>query len=325
MAKPRGLDAKLNRLRSLRHERAEEAIGELRKSLGDSSNLVVAEAAEIIGTRLFAELAADVAGAFARFMIEPEKSDKRCRAKIAIVEALNKLDYPEEEVFLQGIQHVQMEPVWGGHEDTAAQLRGSSAYALVRLDYSDVLNLLAELLVDRDKVARVAAAHALGATGKLAAVPLLRFKARIGDADPTVTGECLTALMRLAPTESLPFVTRFLYAADASLQEGAALALAESRRPESLEVLQDFWRKTQGGSIQEVVLLAISMLRLPAALDFLLEIVGGENQSAALAALSALTIHRHNEPFKERVAAIVAQKRSAALKTRFEAKFNAAK
>src|SRR5262249_10204252 len=83
------------------------------------------------GTRALSELPGDLVAAFDRFMIEPEESDKRCRAKIAIVETLNKIEYDRDDVFLRGIRHVQMEPVWGKSEDSAGHLRGAAAFGLV--------------------------------------------------------------------------------------------------------------------------------------------------------------------------------------------------
>jgi HEAT repeat protein len=321
MAKSRGVDAKLKRLQALCHEPATPAvIAELRKALDDASNLVAAEAAEIAGALHIADLNADLVAAFERFMIEPDESDKHCRAKTAIVEALNKLEYDREDVFLQGIRHVQNEG-WGGHEDAAAQLRGSCAFGLVRINYGDALIFVADLLADPTKTARAAAAQALGASGARAAIPLLRFKARTGDADPSVVADCLTALMNLAPKESLAFVAEFLHAGNEALQEGAALALAESRRPEALEILKDFWPNAGRGSIREVVLLAISMLRLPAGFDFLLAILGGSDSSMGRAALDALAIHRHNEALKDRVAAVIGSKNDNSLTARFQQKF----
>jgi hypothetical protein len=324
MAKARGVEAKLSRLRTLRHEGAGPALlAELRQTLGDASNLVVAAAAEIVGARIFAELAPELAIAFERFMIDPVKRDKLCRAKTAIVDALNKLEYQQEDVFRRGIQHVQPEPVWGGTQDTAAQMRGDCAFGLVRLGCADVLILLVDLLLDKENVTRRAAAQALGASGRLAAVPLLRFKARVGDEDPAVIGECLTALMKLDAVESLAFVTEYLHAPPAEVQEGAAFALAESRRPEAFAILTDFWPRAHGAALQEVVLLAIAMMRLPEALDFLLAVLTGESRGQALAALAALRIHRHNKAIKERVAAAVAQTGDKSLQARFEAKFAA--
>lgn len=322
MAKARGIDAKLNRLRALRDQPASpELVAALRAALGDTSNLVAAEAAQIIGARLLPDFAADLVAAFDRFMVESEESDKLCRAKNAIVETLNKIEHEKDDVFLRGIHHVQMEPAWGKPYDAAAQLRGNSAFGLVRINHPGVLNLLVDLLGDNENVARLAAVQALGQSGRVAAIPLLRFKARAGDKDPTVTAECLTALIQMASAESLPFVTEFLHGHDPSMQEGAAFALAEARSPEALHILKEFLPEAQRGELLESILLAISMLRLPAAFDLLLEVVAGQNKAAALAALSALAIHRHNESLRDRIAAAVAKKGDAALQARLDQKF----
>jgi HEAT repeat protein len=320
MAKTRGVEAKLKRLYLLRKEPISPAIvDELRKFLGDSSNFVVADAAAIAGDGNVAELAPDLVAAFDRFMEDSEETDKHCRAKNAILEALNKLDYDRPEIFLSGIRHVQREPVWGGSEDTAAGLRGTAAFGLVRQGYRGILIMLADLLADSEKVARVAAVQALEATGSMAAVPLLRFKARLGDEEPEVTWECFTALLKLEQ-DSIEFVAEFLRASDEAIGEGAALALGEARRPEAFAYLRDRLLILRQGSFQDAVLLAISMLRLPAAIDFLIEQIAVK--STASAALAALAIHRHNEPIKERVTAAVAQTQDAGLKARFDEKFN---
>jgi HEAT repeat protein len=321
MAKARSVDAKLSRLRALRQENLEaEQFAELRQALADKSNLVAADAAEIVGVRSLPDLAPDLVAAFDRFMTDPAQTDKLCRAKIAIVEALDKIDYDKADVFLRGIRHVQVEPRWPKPEDSAAPLRGASAFALVRINYPDVILLLVDLLTDAEKDARLVAVQALGQSGALAAIPLLRLKARVGDADPAVTAECLTALMSTAPDESLAFVTSFLHGSGEAIQEAAAFALAESRRPDALDVLTGYWPKARRGPLQEVILLAIAMTRLPAAIEFLLPILAGDNQTAALAALSALAIHRHNPVIKERVAAI-ARQGDAAMQERFKKKF----
>jgi HEAT repeat protein len=322
MAKSRNLDAKLSRLAALRREIAvPEHIAELSKALEDKSNLVVAHAAETAGERVLSELAHVLVAAFYRFMINAETSDKLCRAKLAIVEALNKIEYDKEDVFLAGIRHIQMEPRWGGPADTADHLRGSAAFGLVRINYHDVVLLLADLLADKEKLARVAAAQALGETRSPAAIPLLRFKAHMGDLEPEVTSACLTALMTADVDQSLPFIARFLDHSSEEIQHGAAFALAESRRPDALEILAAHWPKAQHGSLQAAMLLAISMTRLPAALEFLLQILAGDSPTAALSALSALAISRHIDSVKDRVAAIVAKTGDAALQESFKKQF----
>src|SRR6478735_3632476 len=124
MAKARGVDAKLARLRAARTESVTPALlAELRDALGDKSNLVVAEAAEIVGERNLTDLVPDLVTAFRRFLVDPVETDKLCRAKIAIAEALNRVEADVEEVYRLGLGHVQPEPCWGGSEDTAAPLR----------------------------------------------------------------------------------------------------------------------------------------------------------------------------------------------------------
>src|SRR5262245_60671998 len=244
MPAKRGLEAKLASLKALRNQPASpDHVPELRKSLADKSNLVAADAAEIIAERLLSELVPDLVAAFDRFMIDPEDSDKLCRGKISVVEALNKLEYEKEEVYRRGIVHVQMEPVWGGTEDTAPPLRANCAFGLVRLNAHGIVLLLTDLLNDREKVARHGAAQALGALSSPAVIPLLRFKALVGDKEPEVTGECLSSLMSIDADASLPFVKRFLDSDDEAVQEGAAFALGETRKPKALAILKDQWNK----------------------------------------------------------------------------------
>jgi HEAT repeat protein len=323
MAKARSVDAKLTRLRALRNEPDSPAArAELRDALGDKSNFVSAAAAEIVGERQLTDLAPDLVAAFHRFLVEPAETDKICRAKIALTEALNRIEYDEEDVFRLGLRHVQPEPRWGGADDTAAPLRGAAAFALVRLNPRDLMLLLADLLADPEKVARSAAVRALGGSGALAAIPLLRFKARGGDEEPEVAGECLAALMTADPDESVPFVGQFLASPTGEVAEAAALALAESRRPDALTLLQAHWPKADDESLRRVLLLAVAITRLPAGLDFLLDVLAAGDPDTASAAVSALAIHRHNPAIRERVAAVVAGKGAAARK-QFEKEFRA--
>lgn len=319
MAKARSVDAKLKRLRGLSDEPASPALlAELRGLIGDKSNFVVAEAADMVGERMLVELGPELAAAFQRFTVDPVETDKLCRAKIAIVDALHKIEFDAEDSFRKAMHWVQLEPCWGGAEDTAAPLRGAAAFALLRLNPRDLMVLLAELLADSEKVARGAAAKALGASGALAAIPLLRFKARVGDEEPEVVNECLAALMAAAPEESLVFVGEFLNASTDEIAEGAALALGESRHPKALEILKGHWPNASRGEQLNVLLLAISITRLPAALDFLLDVLEKEKESAALASISALAVHRHNPVIKERVATAISKRGVPDLKARFE-------
>jgi hypothetical protein len=80
--------------------------------------------------------------------VNPVKSDPGCRAKVEIARALYELGEDPAAVFPRGVRHRQMEPVFGGREDTAAELRCVCALGLVRLQSPDALVELAELLAD---------------------------------------------------------------------------------------------------------------------------------------------------------------------------------
>src|SRR5205823_1584216 len=143
------------------------------------------------------------------------------------------------DVFLIGIHHVQMEPVWGASKDAAAELRGICALGLVRIAHRDSLLHVTDLLTDPEPQARIIAARALAYSGHDSAALPLRVKLRSGDREPEVTSECITALMKLAPQKSIELVAEFLEDPDEMIREAAALALGESRRREAFDILQD--------------------------------------------------------------------------------------
>jgi HEAT repeat protein len=318
------LEARLARLRQLRDApRTPEALKELRTALGDASNFVVEEAAGVIGASGLTELAPQLTAAFERFFENPEKSDKLCRAKIAIADALNRLEFDDERVFWRGARYVQLEPVWGGHQDTAAPLRVACAFALVRLHADGAAELLVDLLADPEKAARIGAAQALAYSETDAAGLLLRFKARLGDAEPDVIAECFAGLLKLHPEEGVPFVAEFVHAADEAIQESALLSLGDSRRREAFEVLKVFWEEPCEDALQDTVLMAMALLRLPAANDFLIGLVESGSRAAAPAAVNALALHRYDARLKQRTAEAVAKTGQASLQAHFEERFRA--
>jgi HEAT repeat protein len=321
MAKARSLEGKLAHLRLLRSAPpSPQRVEELRTALGDASNFLVAEAAEIVGESRLCDLAPDLAAAFDRFLDNPVKRDPVCRAKNAIAEALNKLEFSDEDFFWRGARYVQLEPIWGGSKDTAAPLRVACAFGLVRTRASGLLTFLVDFLCDAEKPARIGAARALAYSETDAAYHVLRLKARLGDPEAEVVSECFNALVSLKPEEGVSFVAEFLDSHDEAVREAAILALGDSRRREAFEFLKSFWEKAADSRVQEIVLMAFSLLRLPPAVDFLLALVAAENQAVAKAALSALALHRYDERLRERAAA-VAKTSGAALLAHFEKSF----
>jgi HEAT repeat protein len=323
MARRASLDDKLAALRALRGRAlTPEQKVELRQRIGDRSNLVAAAAAAIAGESALVELAQDLEAAFDRFLVNPLKDDKLCRAQIAIVQALDRMEHQDSEVFRRAARHVQLEPVWGGTEDSAPPLRAAAVVALARVEGPGSLPLLIDALADPAREVRIAAASALGAVGTEGAGLALRLKVRVGDRDPDVLSECLGGLLAVDPGANLALVTEFLEPSDPAACEAAALALGRSRLPEALDPLKGCWPRCPSPELRQQVLLAIAILRRPGATDYLMDLVASETDSTAIAALSALRIFQGDPRLRERIAQLVQQRGNPKLRACFDRDFD---
>lgn len=322
MAARESLDDKLASLRSLRGQTlSDEQKTGLRKRIADRSNLVVASAAEIAGENTLTDLATDLEAAFDRFLVNPLKDDKLCRAKTAIVQALEKMEHPDPALFLKASSYVQFEPVWGGSEDSAIPVRSTALVALARIEGTDCLPTLVDAFTDPAKDVRIAVAVALGAVGTDTASLLLRLKVRLGDRDPDVLSECLGALLAVNSGTNLPLVREFLNPTDEPVCEAAAMALARSRLAEAFDPLRDCWERAVSSELKNHLLLCIAILRRPASLDFLADLVASGSSPEALAALSVLKIYKDDPRLRDRIARLVTNRRSPALSAAFDRGF----
>ena len=311
--------AALNRLRD--DPTSDAALAQLRQVLNGKSSHATAKAAQIAGESEISALAPDLVAAFEQFMVNPVKSDPNCRAKAAIADALYRIGARRETVFLRGIRHRQMEPVYGGRVDTAIDLRAACALGLVRMNHPDALVELADLLADPESRVRAAAAQAIAYYGSDQGVPLLRLKVLSGDDDATVISECLAALLRLAPASSLPFAARLLDAPEPSISEAAALALGGSRLPEAFDVLRQWWDRIADVALRRTALLAIAMLRRDQPLDFLISLIKEANGPTAREAIAALAMYRHDDTVRQRVEECVDQRKDVDLRKAFAEAF----
>ncbi len=291
----------------------EELTLTLRTALLSKQSLVAAKAADVAGTLSIAALQPDLEASFARLMLDPTKNDKGCIGKISIAAALQKMALPAEATFLVGIKHVQLEAIWGGESDTAVTLRGLCAFGLVQMGYARVMPMLVDLLTDPASEARIGAVQALSATGQESASLLLRLKVLIGDTEPNVIAECLTGLMKLFPKTAVDFVAGFLSRPDSPLAEAAAIALGESRTVEGLEVLKTHYREGLTRANRRIVLQAMALVRLPEAIETLVEIVRADDVPAAVHAIEALALYRRDEHVRTRLHAITQARGEPAL------------
>lgn len=230
-----------------------------------------------------------------------------------------RVHHPIRHGFGRGLLHRQNPRFGEPGQDAAGALRANCAFGLARIGPPGLVLLLTELLLDSDDTARAGAARALGGTGSLTAVPLLRYKVRIGDRSIDVIGECFASVLTLSFEESLPFVARYLLASENALQDTAVFALAETRRPEAFAILRDYWPESPE-DLRESLLVALAMFRLPAANDFLIGLIAGKDPNAS-AALSALAIHRDNPKITASIAVAVEANGSESVRESFRKKF----
>jgi len=280
MPAKRSFEDQLAALDALRQRAPETATAPLRKALGHRNNYVVAKAADLIREFALAELIPEVLAAFDRFFSDPVKTDPQCWAKNALSRALAAFEHQDAAVFLRGMRHIQLEPVWGGRSDTAGTLRGTCALALVQcrsLSDTDLLQHLLELFSDKDKSVRVEAVRAVEQIGSPAAALLLRLRAVLGADEPEVLGACYGGILRIEGKSAIPWIARFLAAGDDPAAE-AALAIASDRSPESFRALhQRFVNDAPSDPwFRSVLLSAIALTRQPEATEFLLDLVRQE-------------------------------------------------
>ncbi|MDX1983275.1 MAG: HEAT repeat domain-containing protein [Bryobacteraceae bacterium] len=326
MAARKIVDRKIEEVTSLRAESKSPALlDKLRRALADRNNLVVSKAAGIAGDLVCPELIPEMTAAFHRYLEDAEKTDPQCWAKNALARALRDLGYDEPELYLAGAKHIQMEPVWGGSQDTAAELRAICANALVAcrsLRDMEVLRVLVDLMADREKTVRAAAAQAMGQIQRDESALLLRLKILSGDREAEVTGECFSAILRIEPRESIALIGRFLNSEDRDLPFEAVAALGDSHEPEALDLLKRTYHSSPFRDLRRAALMSMGATRQPAAIDFLIErITARESAEEAIAALATL---RSNDEVRARVEKAVGSTGSDILGSAFRKEFRLA-
>lgn len=261
----------------------------------------MARAAEIIGEWQLAGYTGGLTEAFGRFLSDAARHDPTCAAKYAIADTLNRLEVRDADLFRLGVRHVQMEPRWGGQEDTAPPLRAVCALGLARSDPPDALLELARLLADPAADARIGAIRAIACAARPGGAPLLWYKAHLGDGEAAVVYECFSAVLALEPEAGLALVGGRAAGDDAPQAEMAVLALGSSRLAAALPVLIEL-RTTAGELLlRRATLTAIAALGSDEAFAWLLELLSDGSPPDAADALDALRPFRQDERRNRRI------------------------
>jgi HEAT repeat protein len=316
----RKIEQQLDSLSGLRAQGAtEQTVTALREALASPTNVIVAKAATIAAALALQPLVPDLRHTFHRLFENAARTDPQCWGKNAIAKALKDLGHSASEDFLRGLDHIQMEPVWGGEEDTATVLRSTCALALVQcadITRLEVLRRLVDTFTDPIATVRADVARALAEMEGLEAALLLRLKARTGDREPAVTGQVLESLLQLEHQAAVPFVAGFLHTRG-EVAEEAALALGASRLPAAVEILKQTWTNSRVLVPEDVLLRAISSSRQESAIEFLLDLVRNGPAREAVAAITALELHRGSPEIQDQLANAVAGREEAAVQERF--------
>jgi hypothetical protein len=281
----RNFEEQIAALEELRSQPEEARVERLRKALAHRNNFLVAKAADLVREFRMAQLMPELLTAFDRFFDDPEKTDPQCWAKNALSRGLAAFEYQEHEVFLRGMRHIQMEPVWGGRSDTAGTLRATCALALVQcrsLTEKDLLEHLIDLFADKDKAVRAEVVRAVEQLDSPSASLLLRLRAIIGNDEPEVLGACYGGVLRIEGVRAIPWVQQFLAAGDDAAAE-AALAIAATHSAEGFETLQECIAKASDPWWRSVLLSAMSLTRRDEAMEFLFDLVRTESLDAEAA------------------------------------------
>jgi HEAT repeat protein len=285
MAGKRSFEDKIAALDDIRQQPEEDRVEPLRKALAQRNNFLVAKAADLGREFKMKDLAPELLRVFDRFLENPVKTDPQCWAKNAISRALAAMEYQESDVFLRGMRHIQMEPVWGGRSDTAGPLRAICALALVQcrnLSENELLLHLVELLADKDKAVRTDVVRAIEQVGSPSASLLLRLRAVLGADEPEVLGACYSGILQIEGVSAIPWVGRFLSEGDDNAAE-AALAIAGTHCFEGFNALRQSFVTADDRWWRSVLLSAIALTRQDAALELLLNLVRTESLDAEAA------------------------------------------
>ena len=235
--------------------------------------------------------------ALARCCDEPGRHDKNAPGKIALAVALDRMEYPNADLFLAGARYVQMEPVMGGTVDVAPPFRARCIAALVRLRHPERFDVMGDLFWDTCPDARIGAARAATYDGSETARALLRARALAGDGE-AVLGEVLSGILSFRGRRDAEFAGRFL--ANPAVQAQAAIALGESRMPQALTELEHAWEGTWNGEESERIAFGVALHGTDEAMELLEKWVqaGPEDKRAGVMAAVAEVFGEENPRYQ---------------------------
>lgn len=290
---------------TLTFDEHEELVKNGLSSSHQRSIFLASELAERMEGRSFFD---ELLDAYSGLLKKPVKSDPGCDAKTAIVSALSKSGFDNEDFYLEAIKYRQLEPVRGGSSDTAATLRVLAGFALTDINRIRAVEPLVELLLDSEKTARAGAARALATCGEEVAKHLLRMKLEFGDPEAEVVGEVCAAYLAMTHEAGLALACRFLRSESMDHRMEAMLAIGESRMIEALEPLRRHIVRIDDREEARIALTAIALIQHMDSTQYLLDALKPESGSIfKREAISALAHVRDRAAIKARIERVLSK------------------
>ena len=292
------LENKLAKIQEL--TRAEE----LRLYFADSNNIVVSNAIARVIKLKNVELGGEISNVLERLLNakDPIKADKGCRAKIICVKGLKAFDelHRNYDLLKRALNHRQLEPVYGGHEDTGADLRSEVATAIAALPFPEVTADVAPLLFDQCVLPQTAAIKAFVHVASEAAITALRVKAAADSATDEVTEELFAAILKI-DHEPIDFLKRFLYNDCTEIsRKNALFALGKFKGTEAFNALNDFYYYNSDLFLRKQILLAISITGTDEGYELLKRCLA-EGGSVAEYAATVIGVYLNDETRRDEV------------------------
>lgn len=285
-----------------------EALSTLRAVIAQQQGVAVAKAATLAAEWYESELVPELVAAFERLTAHGLADDPQCWGKAAILKALHELAWQDAAVYLSGCRVVQLEPVYGGKEDSAAGVRIHALNSLVQLPVlatSTLMAALVDALADQAANVRTEAVRAAIHAPRDIVVPLLRLKVRLGDSETRVMGVCFDTLLFLEPnSETLSLVEEYAASTDMRLQAEALVSLAGSDFDAAVCCAIQAYKDLTDNQLKRVMLSGFGLSRVPAALDFLWDTLSSSEPESEWA-LEALKPKMFDATIKQRVQSIL--------------------
>lgn len=277
-------------------------------ALQSKLSLVIAQAAILVRERELKIDARLLLDAYQRLLVQPEDrnatiEDKNCRAKLPLVESLHSLEFDDPDFYSDGMLYRQWEPAWPAPEESAGNLRGAHAFALVSSQLAsphETLMKLVSLLFDESVSARIHAAAAIGQLGHPGSAAVMKTAILQDSNSADVVEECFRSLLR-NDASSLEFVAGYLESDRLCIE--AAASLTEFGSAAGVALVTEKAQQAYG-DFQEALFVTLGVSRHTDALDFLIRNISGQGASAKYA-IKALASKRFYPDVVRRVKSAV--------------------